>query len=265
MKHYLKLLFLVFVVFYLGGCMSTKKYYFHSTLGSTDLSKSNEAGFIGESDLFNISYIFTGLDLTWQVIVENKMNTPIVIDWSKSTIRVNDFLEKSISDMPGSLFSKKKKSIVAPLLVDSFLLLKAGHFDMQTINNRNMDKEQIVLLDQKTLIKSIKFNSETSPLVLTTQLFLKYANTDTILDASFFIDKISNIDKKIYGLAKINSFAETKGFYSSYSKTKGKKIGKITNAIFDQLITTTVYSLICGKLVVSPEDCDDDNNLIYRY
>lgn len=264
MKHYSKLLFLVFVVFYWGGCTSTKKYYFHSALESTNLSKSDEDGFVWESDSLNISYFFTGLDLTMQAIVKNKTNMPIIIDWSKSSIRINDFQEKSISDMPGSLFSKKKQSIIAPLSVDSFLLLRAGRFDMKTINKRNMAKEQTVFLDQKTLIKSIKFNTETSPLVLSTQLFLNYADADTILETSFFIDKISNIDKKMFGLAKTNSFAETKGFYSSYTKMKGVKIGKITNAIFDQLITTTVYSLLCGKLVVSPEDCDDDDSL-YRY
>lgn len=258
MKKYINLFLLSTIVLYLPGCSTHKDYYFHSALSSTDLDKNEDGYFVTESDQYKILFLITGLELTLKAIVENKTNKNLVVDWNKSTIQINDFQERLIGDIPGSHLLGKEQSLVAPLATDSFVLLQSGHFDMSTINRRKLSKERVVVIDQQTDLKSIRFEANTSPLLLKINLSLNNESSNTSLKTSFFIDRISNLDDKMFQIAKTYGFADTQGFYSIYTKNKKGGSNKIANAIFEQLITATFHSLLCGKLALSADDCYDD-------
>lgn len=258
LRWFIQLWGMIFFLVLSVSCKTTKDYYFFSSLNSTNLDQNTKGYLASESDKYRIMYRVTGLNLTLKVIIENKTNSPIYIDWRKSTINVNDFEYKSIADMPGSLFSKQDKSIIQPLSIDSFDLIRSGYFDMKIINRRKLKKENAVVLNKQTQTKSIFFDYETSPLVIAPLLFIDEAGNHMIVKKSLFIDKVSMIDKKMYKRAKSNYFEEMKGFYSFY--TNKKKSALIVNNVFKQLITTTIYSLICnnGKIVTNLDDCFDD-------
>lgn len=127
----------------------------------------------------------------------------------------------------------------------------------QAINNKHLKTQKIIVADKKEKTKSINFTREYSPLVLTTNICFENNRKDTIITNTFYISRISNINKTIYNKVKTESFGRKDGFYTSYEMDRGKE-NKLLDGVFEQLIKTSVNSSGTGELRNKPKEYDED-------
>lgn len=72
----------------LSSCTST---YFYSTLKTTnlDVEKVENGDFLYENDSLWIAYCFKGEDAPIQITIFNKLDTPLYVNWQKSSLILN--------------------------------------------------------------------------------------------------------------------------------------------------------------------------------
>lgn len=227
----------------LYGCSPIKSYYFYSTFHSINENPSHQAD--GEFHEINkdwdISYSFYGKGITMKMSVLNKTDLPLLMEWEKSTITVNDLSAKPILTFSDLVINKQNQQISQNKQED-FILLNSAYFDMKKLDRRKFKSNKVYISDKKLKTKSVDFDYNDSPLLLTTKVFIRFNGADTVVTNTFYISQISNINKKVYKAIRSESTARGNGFYSSYEKDRGKD-SKLMDGIFDQLIKTGVHSV----------------------
>lgn len=235
------ILILVSAIF--AGCSPTRNYYFYSTLSSIDqnLEQDTTGIFKAKNTDFDTYYSFNGQNITMKLSINNKMTVPLLINWDKSTIKVNKLSAMPISKFAG--FSLKKlSSEIAPNTRDNFILLNSAHFDLKTVNKKQLQNQKIYISDQRMKTKSIEFDNDTSPLILTSNVCVTINKKDTVITNTFFVSRISNIKQNAYITFQPQVLLRKDGFYSFYEVARGKN-SKLADGIFDQLIKTSIHSI----------------------
>lgn len=84
-----KLLPILLASILFSSCAST---YFYSTVSTTDsnMIKMHNGSFLVDNDTVSITYSFNGYDVPIWMSIHNKMNKPLLIDWKKSFLIVED-------------------------------------------------------------------------------------------------------------------------------------------------------------------------------
>ncbi len=80
--------FLLFIL--LTALITSCSRYQYVTINGSDIKSNNNHEFVEENDSVRIQYTFNGHDAPINLIVENKTSVPIIIDWSRSALIVND-------------------------------------------------------------------------------------------------------------------------------------------------------------------------------
>lgn len=243
---------------FLTSCSPTKSYYFYSELKNTEekVIQDEKGLFKQEGEHFDIDYYFEGPNLTMGVLLKNKTPVSFKINWNESTLKVNNLSEKPISDMTrGGL--NPISSLIKPQSEEKYEILKSAYFDMMAINSKHLKTQYIYVTDKKEKAKSINFSREYSPLVLTSNISITINGNDTIITNTFYISRISSINKKIYNMVRADSFDRKDGFYTSYEMDRGKE-NKLLDGVFEQLIKTGVNSTGTGELRNNPKQYDQD-------
>lgn len=88
MKNLLFYLLIAACVPLLGSCSS----YYYSTLSSSDREgdENMKEGFIQENDTVRISYNFYGENAPVSITIYNKLNEPLFVDWTRSSLIIDD-------------------------------------------------------------------------------------------------------------------------------------------------------------------------------
>lgn len=247
--RYIIILFIVTTVVY--SCSPTKSYYFYTTLNSTDtnLTQSNASSFVlkdnGKDNLL-VSYSFTGRNVNLKLSVDNKMSVPIFINWNKSFIKVNDRAAVLISELSG-FDQKKLQSRILNKAHREFDLLNSAHFDLMSVNTKKLNSKEVFISDKKLKTKSVYFSKDDSPLSLIANVSFTINEKDTTITNTFFISAISNIDSKTFKAFESGKLKGNNGFYSFFEIDRGKD-NKVLDAIFEQVIKTSVHSIRSGGL-----------------
>lgn len=84
------------IVFLFTSCAT----YQYMTVTGKDIASNDRREFIMENDSIRVKYNFSGEDAPINVEVQNKLDKPIYIDWSRSALIIND---KAISYVPSSV------------------------------------------------------------------------------------------------------------------------------------------------------------------
>lgn len=84
-----RLLPIIFAIILLPSCAST---YFYSTVSTTDqnMIKLHNGDFLVDNDTVSITYSFNGYDVPIWMSIHNKMDKPLLVDWKKSFLIVED-------------------------------------------------------------------------------------------------------------------------------------------------------------------------------
>jgi hypothetical protein len=82
----------ILLIIFISSC----SHYQYVTIDASDLKRTDKQEFVEENDSVRIQYSFDGPDAPINLIVENKTDAPIFIDWSRSALIIND---KAISYM----------------------------------------------------------------------------------------------------------------------------------------------------------------------
>lgn len=95
-----KLLVILLFTILLSSCAST---YYYSTISTNDnqMLKMQNGDFLAEDDTISILYSFNGYDVPIWISVYNKLDKPLLIDWKKSFLIIDD-LATSYSKSGGS-------------------------------------------------------------------------------------------------------------------------------------------------------------------
>ncbi len=200
--------------FFLSGCSS---YQYVSLVGS--LPKNNENQFIRENDTVKITYSFTGNNCPVTIQVFNKLQIPIYVDWSKSSVIINGEKESlwtgsasiyattqgmninwdkttstSIGDINGTLQRNEKVSFIPPrsFVNISRIFLMNGFF-----NVREADSHSVVPLattEDGDTGKKYLFQKKHTPLQFRTFISLSTKQNFSIpsyFENSFWVNQIT--------------------------------------------------------------------------
>jgi hypothetical protein len=83
------------IVFLFTGCTT----YQYMTVRGENITHNDRREFVMENDSIRLKYNFSGMDAPINVEVQNKLDKPLYIDWSRSALIIND---KAISYVPSS-------------------------------------------------------------------------------------------------------------------------------------------------------------------
>ncbi len=249
-----KIIITIFLMYFLlPSCSPTKNYYFYSELkNAEEMVIQDEKGLFKQAgEQFDVDYYFEGLNLTMGFVLKNKMHDSIKMNWDKSTLKVNDLSEKPISSFNRNGFNNIN-SLIEPQSEGRYEILKSAYFDMKEVNSKHLKTQKNYVTDKKEKVKSISFSREFSPLVLTSNISIVINGYTTIITNTFYISRISNINKRLYNTVKAESFDHKDGFYTSYEMDRGKD-NKLLNGVFEQLIKTSINSVGTGELRNNPK------------
>jgi hypothetical protein len=84
------------LIFLFSSCSS----YQYMTVSSNDMPQNDAREFVVENDSLRLKYRFNGHNAPVHLIVENRLNKPIYIDWKRSALIMNN---KAITYKPGTL------------------------------------------------------------------------------------------------------------------------------------------------------------------
>src|ERR1044072_8385415 len=73
--------------------------YQYVTINGSDIKSNNNHEFVEENDSVRIQYTFNGPDAPINLVIVNKTSVPIIIDWSRSALIVNDKAISYVSNL----------------------------------------------------------------------------------------------------------------------------------------------------------------------
>lgn len=84
------------IVFLFSSCTT----YQYMTVNGKNITPNERREFVMENDSIRVKYNFSGQDAPINVEVQNKLDKPIYVDWSRSALIIND---KAISYVPSTI------------------------------------------------------------------------------------------------------------------------------------------------------------------
>lgn len=231
------------------SCSSTKRYYFYATLDSEgNKTKKDTSGFFSENkDSIKISYAFSGENITMNLNIQNKLPHPVSINWDKSHVQINDIMPK----MYKNIHRKGHELDTSEITANSskkYALLKDARYNFRQINKRKAKRQEKTVIDRNIKTKSLEFDSDNSPFILTSTLYLD-ADKENIsrtlpFNNTFYLSSLNRVDKKEY--KKIKKVSELRGdiFCIRYERERNSKF---TNILLDTLIEAA-FIIVDAKL-----------------
>lgn len=232
------ILYLSFVVIF-SSCNTTKRYYFYSKMDGMDTIQKNDKGsLVIADDSVDLTYSFFGENITMEVTVNNKTSQPLYIDWDKSWIRVNDQNARSYNNLIGYV-SFTPVTELSAYTQQTYNLLNSAHFDFKQISRKNLQRQKLHMSDKKIKTKTIEFEADSSPLALTSCIFINLNGKDIPFENKFYLSSLTNGNKKAYKTFLSEMSGRDDSFCFNYYVDK--KEAKIANGIFSGLLSLTEF------------------------
>ncbi len=247
-----KFIFIILPCLLLISCSSTKRYYFYATLDNEgNKMQKNESGFFTENkDSIEISYAFSGENITMNLNIQNKLPYPVGINWDKSHLQINDIMPKMYKDIHRKDHKLETSEITAKSS-KKYTLLKDARYNFRQINKRKAKRQEKTVTDRNIKTKSLEFDSDNSPFILTSTLYLNTEENRKLFFANtFYLSSLNRVDKRDY--KKIKKRSELRGdiFCIRYERERNSKF---TNILLDTLIEAA-FIVIDAKLNDGLED-----------
>jgi len=218
--------------------------------GAKDVQKNDKGSLIAASDSIGIVYSFFGENISMEVTVDNKTSAPLYIDWEKSWIKVNDKNPRSYNNLT-SYTGYAPVTQQMPLSRETYNLLSSAHFDFRQISRKKLEKQKMYISDKKIKTRTIQFDEDSSPLSLTSCIYVKKDGKDIPVESSFYLSSLTNGNKKAYKDFLSEMKKRDDSFCINYAVDK--KEAKIANGIFGGLLYLTDF-IISSKLEELNED-----------
>ncbi len=234
------ILYLSFTIL-IASCNTTKRYYFYSKMdGLQNVEKNERGSFLVHKDSIDLFYSFFGENITMEVTVDNKTDYPLYINWDKSWIRVNDQKPRPYNTLI-SYVEFEPVTEQLPNVRNTYNLLSSAHFDLKQISRKNLEKQKLYFSDKKIYTRTIEFEKDSSPLVLTSCIYINCNDKETPIENSFYLSSLTNGNKKAYKTFLCEMEKRDDGFCINYHVDK--KEAKIANGFFSGLLFLTQFML----------------------
>ncbi len=232
MKIYI---FIILSSLLLISCSSTKRYYFYATLDSENnkMNKTESGIFTEIKDSIKISYIYSGENINMNLNIENKAPYPISVNWDKSHLQINDMMPKMYKNI-----HRKDHQLEAYEIKENsnkeYVLLKDAGYNFRQINKRKASNKEKAVGDRNVKTKSLEFDSDNSPLFLTSTIYLVKNKDNTKEEYSsintFYLSSLNRIDKKDYKKIKRESNSRGDILCIRYERERNNKFGQMLMA-----------------------------------
>ena len=238
------ILFICFITVF-ASCNTTKRYYFYSKMdGAADVQKNEKGSLVIDRDSIDLVYSFFGENISMEVSVNNKTPFPLYIDWDKSWLRVNDKPTRPYNSLV-SYVDYASVTEQMPHTQNTYNLLTSARFDFKQISRKNLQKQKLYISDKKINTKTMQFEEDASPLVLTSCILVNINGKDIPFENKFYLSSLTNGNKKAYHAFMNDMANRDDGFCINYSVDK--KEAKIANGIFGGLLHLADF-IITSKL-----------------
>lgn len=240
MKRIINLSLTILALFTLSSC---SKYYI-SAINSTNIPQDEKTGeFKIENDSLKITYSFAGENAPVKINIQNKLATPLYIDWSQSSLI---FKNQSISYVPdkiaftgeassntwndpqltftdgnfkGKINNPKDIGFVPPhASLETTTLFLTSPVAKILPDNLLTNKGSLSIGNEQVKVKSGKFTRENSPIVFRSYLTF-FTKTDERIK-SFFFDREFYVSESVIAGAKPNTYYEYQGNKQNIYYTK---------------------------------------------
>jgi len=198
-----------------------------------NVQKGDRGSMTINNDSIDLTYSFFGENITMEVSVNNKTSFPLYIDWDKSWLRVNDKNKRTYNSLV-SYVDYASVTEQMPNTQNTYNLLTSARFDFKQISRKNLQKQKLYISDKKVEAKTIQFEEDTSPLVLTSCIFVNINGKDIPIENKFYLSSLTNGNKKAYHVFLNDMANRDDGFCINYNVDK--KEAKIANGIFGGLL-----------------------------
>lgn len=217
-----RLLFLGMIILLLGltSCSS----YYYSVISSPDKEgeRDRRRDFIQETDSVRIAYSFNGEDAPVSITIYNKMDEPLLVDWTRSALIIDDVATSyydpkvtvegeaetenfqwsrrwsdSYGVFAGEFTLPKGVDFIPPKSKVEKTPLKLSNFPFDRIPNEEYRKNEFPTTNAGTALLRIKdFTPEDTPLAFRSYLTLYTADKEgkpdkvTTFERSFYVSKL---------------------------------------------------------------------------
>ena len=145
---------------------------------TSDLIQNTQKEFICENDTVLIRYNFTGENFPVTLSIYNKLQKPLYLDWSRTVIIYNN------EEVKDAFSGDESTSYIAPqskITVSSRML--QNHF-FELLPTDSSYKTKIITLDGPKKVKTVSFNSHTTPVFFSSIVTLSTQKDNS--DAFYF-------------------------------------------------------------------------------
>lgn len=189
--------------------LSACSHYQYITINAPDAKRNASKEFVEENDSVRIQYSFNGPDAPINLLVENKTDVPIYIDWSRSALIVNDKAISYVANVaaiegifngfasPGSVYAMATLPDNLGFIPPKSYITKSP----MSVTNQLMvapdsafRTERIALYDGSIVkVRHAFFTEQSSPLRFKSYLTLAFGdqkNKTVAYQCSFFISEV---------------------------------------------------------------------------
>ena len=190
--------------------ISSCSHYQYVTISALDAGRNANQEFVEENDSVRIQYSFYGPDAPINLLVENKTDVPIYIDWSRSALIIND---KAISyvanvalieDVFNNGFASSGSVYAMATLPENLSFIPPRSYinksPMSVTNQLMVVPDSVFRTERMTLydgsivkVKHAFFTEESSPLRFKSYLTMTFGdqnNKTVAYQCSFFISEV---------------------------------------------------------------------------
>jgi len=202
---------IIFCIVCIAALFITGCSRYQYVLIDSDLYKNDNKEFIDENDTLMMKYNFTGTDFPITITVFNKLNQPLYIDLSKSSVIMND------TKIEDAFNRDDQTDSIAP---QSFATIKSNNLSDKFIPLSSQDKKTSVMVPTSygsNQVKLHSFDQETSPVFFRSLLTFstqKDYSSPMYYDHPFWVSGIFQTFDVTYSNSPSNQFymEKTTGF-----------------------------------------------------
>lgn len=247
MKH----LLIISAVFFLTSCGST---YFYTSLSSPDydMAQNEDGDFIAENDSVLVAYWFNGKDAPLFINVYNKTETPLYVDWSRSSLIIGDeatTYKGMVVDMADDYGYGEELSFIPPGARTTFNAMPFTWLSYENIGKKQYKNGKMPDKDgMMHRVDIAKFDEMDTPMRFSSYITM-YKNPDKPFTAehNFYISKIIKSAGLTPKNATDNFFKRGDVFYLE-KENKGKYVAG------DILLGTAIAGLVVVGIVWGDND-----------
>jgi hypothetical protein len=197
--------------------------YQYMTVNSSSTGKNEQKDFVVENDSVRVQYNFNGADAPVNILIQNKLNQPMYIDWKRSALIINDRAVSYVAEkIPisgvigastynysyystttyGGLYAEARvpgqTDFIPPQSYITKTPLRVSNCRVEGIPDTSFKKENVIILDGSVRrLKRATFTEDDSPLRF--KSYLTFITGDSLNKAvtyqhSFYISEIINTD-----------------------------------------------------------------------